>query len=75
MWQVFRDKLIGAKRSAVIWFNGLMGVALIGLPVLEENLPQLQGIIPDQWYKYIMGAVIVANILLRFKTKLALENK
>lgn len=70
-----KAKLAGAKRSATIWFNSAAGVVVFGLPILQDNLPQLQDYLPHNFYHYAMGGVIFANLLLRFKTKTSLENR
>lgn len=75
MWTAFIDKLAGAKRSATIWFNGITGTVVMGLPMLQDNLPQVREYVPMDYFKWVMGAVIVINILLRFKTTQPLENK
>lgn len=69
------DKLAGALRSWTIWFNNTFGVALLLIPVIQEQMPNLQPYFDANTYKYLMLALIVGNILLRFKTTVALENK
>jgi len=58
-----------------IWANGVFGVLLVGLPGLQESLPQLQNYMPADLFRYAMGVVIAANILLRFKTNKDLASK
>jgi len=70
-----KAKLNGAKRSLTIWVNGLAGALIIGLPEAQIAFPQLRDYVPHNMYHYAMGALIVANILIRFRTKTGLENK
>lgn len=67
------DKLKGAWKSWVIWFNGLAAAVLALLPMLQDALPAIQQYVPD--IRWAAVGIIVANIALRFKTKTALENK
>ena len=69
------NKLKNAWRSTTIWFNGVMATAMVVLPVAQDAFPQLQEYVPSNVYKLAMGAVIVANILLRFKTTTDLAEK
>jgi hypothetical protein len=62
-------------RSWTIWVNGVFGAILLALPFAQDNLPQLQNYVPPIYYKYAMGVIVVANILLRFKTTKALSEK
>lgn len=71
----FIAKLAGAKRSLTVWFNGVTGTVVLGLPMLQDSLPQMREYVPTDYFKWAMGAVIVINILLRFKTSQPLENK
>lgn len=67
--------LVRAHKSFTIWFNGIMGMAVVFLPLAQEQLPQLQDYLPASLYHYGMGALIVGNIILRFKTNGALADK
>ena len=64
-----------AHKSLTIWFNSVLGVAVVALPYAQEQLPQLQGYLPAGLYHYAMGLLIVGNIVLRFKTTSALADK
>ncbi len=71
----FKEKLYGAVKSITIWFNSLI---LLALPVAEYAslaLPQLQEYLGVETYKLVGLIVVVANILLRFKTKESLSEK
>jgi hypothetical protein len=68
--------LRGAVRSAAMWLNSVAGSVALALPYLQDELPQLAAYIPAEPYKWLVGAVIVANILLRvFKTKTSIMEK
>ena len=71
----FIDKLLNCWRSWTIWINGIFTVILLELPDLQSSFPQIQGYLPDNFYKYAMGFIIGANIILRFKTAQDLANK
>lgn len=64
----FTERLKGAWRSWTIWINSVAAIVLMALPDLQMVFPQIQGYIPEIYYKYAMGVIIAANILLRFKT-------
>lgn len=67
--------LAKAHKSLTIWFNGAMGVAVVGLPMAQDSMPQLQDYLSANLYHYAMGALIVGNIILRFKTTSSLAEK
>jgi hypothetical protein len=73
------DKLkadaVKAHKSLTIWFNSIMGAAVVALPIAQEQMPQLQDYLPASLYHYGMGALIAGNIILRFKTSGALADK
>ena len=71
----FRAKLAGARRSIVIWFNGLAVILLGAIPVLQEFLPQAQAYLPDSVYKWAMLGVLIVNLALRFRTTMDLAHK
>ena len=66
---------VRSHKSLTIWFNGVIGAAVVALPLAQDQLPQLQDYLPANLYHYGMGALIVGNIILRFKTNSALANK
>ena len=68
-------KIKGAGKSLTLWFNSIMGSAVVMLPPAQESFPQLADYIPSNWYHLSMGALIVGNMVLRFKTATGLENK
>ena len=68
-------RLKNAWRSMTIWFNGVAASILTVLPVAQEQLPQLQSYLPANFYQWMMGLVIAANIVLRFKTSSDLADK
>lgn len=69
------DKIKGALKSWTVWFNSIAGAVLMGLPMLQDSLPALQPYVNGNHYKHVMAGVIVVNIVLRFKTSKALEQK
>ena len=65
----------GAWRSWTIWFNGV-GIAIVGFwPDLVSNFPTLQGYVSESIFKGTMGAILVINLILRFKTTKDLADK
>lgn len=75
MWTNLKSKLKNLHKSATIWFNGAGVVVIMSLPQAQDSFPQLQGYIPEKFYHYGMGVLILGNILLRFKTNKALQDK
>lgn len=69
------EKLKGCYKSFVIWFNAitLSGMALLEL--FHDSLSELSQYIPDNLYKKIGLTVLIANIMLRFKTSKGLDEK
>jgi hypothetical protein len=74
-WKKFQAGAARAHTSLTIWFNSLMGALVVGLPYAQDSLPQLQEYLPANLYHDLMGALVVGNILLRFKTDRALADK
>lgn len=68
-----KAKLANLHKSLTIWFNGLAAAALGILPMLQDSLPSLQQYVPD--IKWGAAAIIVGNVLLRFKTTKGLQDK
>lgn len=71
----FKADLVKAHKSLTIWFNSVIGAAIVLLPVAQEQLPQLQDYLPAGLYHYGMGLLVAGNILLRFRTTTALAAK
>jgi hypothetical protein len=69
------DNLRGALRSLTMWVNGLAATAVAALPTLRDDFPQIEQYLDHQVYRYAMGALIAANILLRIKTTTSLADK
>jgi hypothetical protein len=69
------DSLRGALRSLTMWVNGLAATAVAALPTLRDDFPQIEQYLDHQVYRYAMGALIAANILLRMKTTTSLADK
>lgn len=74
-FQNFKMKIRGAVRSFTVMVNVAF---LAALPLYDEAvkaLPDLQPYIPENIYRKVGVAVVVINILLRFRTRRALEHK
>jgi hypothetical protein len=69
------DKLKGCYKSVVIWFNGLALSFVSLFDLFHESLPELSQYVPDNIYKKVGLAIIIGNLLLRFKTSKALQDK
>jgi len=69
------DHLRGALRSTTIWFNTTAASIVAVLPILQDSIPALQPYLGPDVYRYAMGGIIGANILLRVKTKTSLADK
>lgn len=52
------------KRAWRLWSVKLSAL-IIALSLLEPSLPQLREALPDNWYSYLAGAVIVARVLVQ----------
>lgn len=72
---LLKRKLHGCIRSWTIWFNSLAMTALPALDYARENVSALHGVISEHLYMLLLSAVVAGNILLRFKTDRALEDK
>jgi len=71
----FKADLRRAHKSITIWFNGVLGLLAMVLPFALEQLPAMQAYLPAQIYNYMMGAVVLGNIVLRFRTSQRLAEK
>lgn len=69
------DHLKGALRSATMWFNGAAAAGVAALPALRDNFPSLEAYLDHQVYRYAMGTIVAANLLLRMKTNKSLADK
>lgn len=69
------DKIKGALRSTVIWLNGLLLAAFPLIEMAKEELPGLAQFLTPDVYKRVGLAVVVLNILLRFRTTKSLQEK
>lgn len=68
-------RIKNAWRSVTIWFNGVAGSVMVVLPTAQDSLPQLQSYLPHNFYQWMMGIVVAANIVLRFRTTKDLADK
>lgn len=69
------NTLRGAWKSWTIRVNALCGMIVAGLPLLQDSVPALQPYIDGNMYRYAMGSIVAANILLRFRTSTCLADK
>ena len=74
-WRLFLAKLANAHKSLTIWFNGLTGSLVIMLPYLQDNIPQLAPFLSENTFRYVMGGIVLANIILRFNVTKCLSKK
>lgn len=74
-----KRKLRSAHRSSTIRFNalleGLNETLPIGLPYAVAHFPELQGYLPSELFTNVMRFILIANILYRFKTTKAVEDR
>lgn len=70
-----KDWVKGTFKSITIAFNSIIGAVLVAVPLIQEAMPQLQDLLTVTDYKRLMTALIVGNILLRFKTSKPLSEK
>ncbi len=75
LWPKLRADVAKAHKSLTIWFNSVMGAVVVVLPMAQDNFVQLQDYLPANLYHYLMGALVVGNIVLRFRTTTALAAK
>jgi len=67
--------LAGSIKSFTVWFNGVIGTALVAVPLMQDTLPQLQEFLSPDRYKQLVAALVVGNLLLRIKTSKPLDQK
>jgi len=72
---LLKAKLVKIHKSITIWFNGISGSLVIILPFLQDQMPQLNDYLSENFFRYAMGIIVLGNIILRFKTAKALEHK
>ena len=74
-----KRKLRRAHKSSTIRFNAMLEVANemlpVGLPYAVAHFPELQGYLPSELFTNVMRFILIANILYRFKTTKAVEDK
>ena len=69
------DKLRGAWKSLTIWLNGILLAAFPLVGMVKENLPDIGQYLDPALFKWLGLAVVVMNIVLRFRTKSDLADK
>lgn len=73
--EAIKAKLKKIHKSLTIWVNGVT-VALVPLLAdAQNNIGLLKGYISQDLYKYAFIFLVVANVLLRFKTNKGLDQK
>jgi hypothetical protein len=70
-----KKKLVGARRSKTVLFNSIMAVLLPSIIYAQEMLPILKELLTPEAYQATGLAVVIINIVLRFKTDNSLDNK
>ena len=75
MARKLKAQLRGALRSLTMWFNTTLLVLLPIFEYAEQVYPQLQAYVGPELYKTMGLVVVVGNILLRFRTYQALQDK
>jgi len=73
--KALRAKLAKMHKSLTIWFNGITGSLVVLLPFLQDQMPQLNPFLSENFFRYAMGAIVIGNIILRFKTAKSLAEK
>lgn len=68
-------KLKNAWKSWTIRVNAAFAMLIGGLPFLQDAFPAMQPYVDERHYKWAMGSIVIANILLRFKTTQCLADK
>ena len=74
-WVRFKADAVKAHKSLTLWFNSVMGVVIVALPIAQDSFAQLREFLPANVYHYMMGTLVVGNIILRFRTTTALAAK
>ena len=74
-WASFVAKLKGARKSLTIWANAIAAGAVAALPYAADQLPQLQPYLDSGLYQKIGLAIVVGNMILRFRTSQGLHEK
>lgn len=69
------SKLQGCYKSVVIWFNGLALSLLSLFEMFHDSMSELMPFLSANMYKTVGLAIIIGNIVLRFKTSKPLQDK
>jgi hypothetical protein len=65
----------GAYKSLTMWINAAFAVVVKNWDDIMQSYPQLGQYMNADHFKYLAGSIIVANIMLRFKTNKSLADK
>jgi len=68
-------KTANSYKSFTILFNAAGAAAAGFIPYAQDNIPALQQYLGAHAYQQLTFALLVGNIILRYKTKLPLEQK
>lgn len=74
-WNDFCKKLCKVHKSFTIWFNAVIGSAMVAFPYAQDQWGMLHGIINDVLYHTVFGVLVIGNILIRFKISKSLADK
>ena len=70
-----KARLRGMWKSLSVWFNGVVATLLAALPILQESIGQVRELVTADTYKALALALVVGNVLLRFRTTKDLADK
>ena len=73
--ELLMQKLARLHKSLTFWFNVLMSFLAFGIPELLNALPTVAAYIPAPTYGKVLLATVLGNLVLRFKTNRALQDK
>lgn len=70
-----RAMLARLHKSMTIWFNSVMGLLLVYWTDIQASMTDLERLMTPDAYAVTVKVMLVGNILLRFKTTQALDQK
>lgn len=73
--ETIKARLRGMWKSLTIWFNGVLATVMAALPVLQDSIAQVREFVTADTYKALALALVVGNVLLRFRTTKDLADK
>lgn len=72
---MLKKKIAGAWRSLTIWVNAVALAAIPAVQYASDHIEDVRALVGPDSFKVITGLLVVANIALRFRTSMALEDK